>query len=154
MSDRYRFQVTLHAQPHVGVASAMCEIAGQPWPRLLVSAEALRLPLDVTFEQAVEALEQLPRMFCEPDGSFVWVSAHADTPAWQVDGMLYDRDNRLLYVDLKGECPAGSFDMLLRCFGAPPKCVMFQLVRQAVFLDEATFRRYASGEGGGMRDEG
>jgi hypothetical protein len=82
-------------------------------------------------------------MFLEPDGSFVWVSAAKETP-WQLDGVLYDRNERLLYVDLKGACTAPAFDRLLGALGWPETPVMFQLAREAVFLDETEFRRYAA----------
>jgi hypothetical protein len=87
-------------------------------------------------------------MFVEPDGSFVWVSSNAAcdqaAPAWQLDGNLFDRNGRLLMVDLKGTCAEAEFDRLLAAFGWPTTPVMFQLSREAVFLDEPNFRRYAN----------
>ena len=59
-------------------------------------------------------------MFCEPDGSFVWVSSQGE-PAWQLDGNLYDRNSRLLFVDLKGTCPRGAFDQLMTASDGPPR---------------------------------
>jgi hypothetical protein len=94
-----------------------------------------------TFEEATEALGRLPRMFAEPDGSFVWVASHE--PAWQIDGVLYDGAGRLWYVELKGCCPQDAFDQLLLTLGWPQTPVAFQLVQEAVSLDEAGFRQYA-----------
>ena len=88
-------------------------------------------------------LAGLERMYCEPDGSFVWVSSQADR-LWQVDGNLYDRAERLLFVDVRGTCPAEEFDRLLQCLGWPETAVMFQLVREAVLLGEDEFRRWAA----------
>jgi len=99
-------------------------------------------PLPVTFDRATAALQQLERLFIEPDGSFVWTSPQGP-PKWQIDGNLFDRDGRLLFVDLKGSCPSDELDNLLNCFGAPVSDLMFQLLREAVFLDEAEFRRFA-----------
>ena len=62
---------------------------------------------------------------------------------WQIDGNLFDRAGRLLFVDLKGSCPDDQLDRLLSAFGWPATPVMFQLVREAVFLDNAEFRRVA-----------
>jgi hypothetical protein len=81
-------------------------------------------------------------MFCEADGSFVWVSPHGQR-AWQVDGNLYDLGERLLFVDLKGTCPPHQFDRFLAALGWPDTRLMFQLTREAVFLDESEFRRWA-----------
>jgi hypothetical protein len=110
---------------------------------LEVAPASLRVPCACSFEDAAAALSSLPRMYCEPDGSFVWVSAALE-PAWQVDGNLYDRDGRLLFVDVKGSCPVARFDELLRALGWPATTFVFQLVREAIFLDEAEFRRVAS----------
>jgi hypothetical protein len=95
-----------------------------------------------TFEDVAERLGQFDRLYFEPDGSFVWV-ASAGEPGWQLDGMVYDRNGRVLYVDLKGTCPAARLDQLLAALGWPATAVMFQLVREAVFVDEATFRSWA-----------
>ena len=95
-----------------------------------------------SFEEAADRLKQLARMYCEPDGSFVWASPQGQPP-WQVDGNLYDRAGSLLFVDLKGTCPAEEFDRLLAALGWPASKLMFQLVREAVFLDETEFRRHA-----------
>ena len=50
---------------------------------------------------------------------------------------------RVLLVDLKGSCPTGECDRVLACFGWPQQVMTMQLVRPAVFLDEATFRSHA-----------
>ena len=98
--------------------------------------------MSTSFEETRERLSRLARMYCEPDGSFVWVSSQGE-PAWQVDGNLYDLAERLLFVDLKGTCPGEALDQLLTAFGWPAMRVMFQLTREAVFLDEAEFRQWA-----------
>jgi hypothetical protein len=85
------------------------------------TADTPRASFPVTFEAVFAALEAWPRMFIEPDGSFVWVSEER-TPegslaAWQIDGHLYDRDDRLLYVELQGTCPRSAFEQLLTVCG-------------------------------------
>ncbi|OYV81528.1 MAG: hypothetical protein B7Z73_17985 [Planctomycetia bacterium 21-64-5] len=92
-----------------------------------------------TFEQVAEALSELPRMFVEPDGSFVWVAAAG--PAWQIDGVLYDGAGRLWYMELKGCCPQQEFDRLLSVLGWPETPLTVQLVREAEMMEEPEFRR-------------
>ena len=147
----YAFYVSVHARPAQATAGPVVELAGDRraggtgdmYPTLVFPHSALATTtLGVTFEAAAAALSQLPRMYCEPDGSLVWVSPHGES-AWQVDGNLFDRAGQLLLVDLKGTCPAAAFDQLLSALGWPNVPLMFQLVREAVFLDEATFRAYA-----------
>ncbi len=140
----YSFFVTVHARPNDTTSSEPIELAGQTYQALRVSGDQLSTStFGCTFEVARDRLGKLERMFCEPDGSFVWVSRQGE-PAWQIDGNLYDRGEQLLFVDLKGTCPAEEFDRLLKALGWPETRLLFQLTREAIFLDEAEFRRYAS----------
>ncbi len=139
----YTFQATLHARPAAAHIGGALKLADLEYTTLDVPQQALAAAFDLSFEEAMQALAQLPRMFIEPDGSFVWVSA-ANEPAWQVDGVLYDRDERLLLVELKGNCPAAALDQILAAVGWPATPVMFQLMRQGVFVDEPTFRAIAA----------
>jgi hypothetical protein len=141
------FQVTLHARSPEVRPGISLQLRGLATPTLIVPPAALAHPFSMTFEEAAVALASLERMFVEPDGSFVWVSAtpptEGATDRWQIDGNLFDRNGRLLMVDLKGTCAEAEFDRLLSAFGWPATPVMFQLAREAVFLDEPNFRRYA-----------
>ena len=106
-------------------------------------ASAMAL-FDRTFEEVVDSLSSLPRMFIEPDGAFVWVGSAES--AWQLDGTLYDGPGRLWYVELKGRSPLDDFNRLLSTLGWPETPLVFQLVREAVLLDEAQFRHVAGWE--------
>ena len=106
--------------------------------------------LSVTFDAALERLTALPRMFIEPDGSFVWRGSDEDRAEWQVDGELIDRGDVLAFVELKGCCPADRLDELLTALGWPEQPLVFQLPRRGVVLDEAEFRRLAATETGAM----
>ena len=136
------YHVCLHARPADARTGPVKNLAGLELPTLEVIPAELP-PLGASFEEATAALEALPRMYCEPDGSFVWVSS-ADGAPWQVDGNLYDRAGRLLFVDLKGCSPVSEFDRLLAACGWPATEVIFQLVREAIYLAEPEFRRFAA----------
>ena len=140
------FEVTLHPRPPQAVDGRPFEDDRGSWPVLAVPRESLGRPLATGFDEALARLAALPRLYAEPDGSFVWTSPAADRP-WQVDGNLFERDGRVLLVDLKGSCPAEEFDRLLAAFGWPTEPVMFELVRAGVFLDEQTFRLHAAARG-------
>jgi hypothetical protein len=138
----YRFHATIHARSPDVVRGETTELDGRRFETLAVLPEHLATSMIVSFEQAGESLAALPRLFFEPDGSFVWVSA-AGEPTWQIDGNLYDRAGRLLFVDAKGTCLRQQFDQLLAAFGWPQTSLMYQLVHEAVYLDEGEFRRFA-----------
>lgn len=139
----YDLHISIHGRGEDVTDGEAVELRGEKLSTLDVPVTEMSHPLPVTFEQAVEALEQLGRPFVEPDGSFVWSSSAAEDESWLLDGVLYDRGGRLNHVDLKGTCPAERFDQLLAVLGWPAVELMFQLSREAVYLDEATFRRWA-----------
>lgn len=140
--ELFAFDISLHALAAEAVPGGSHRDAWGEWPTLRVPHAALAVPLAVSFDTAFVRLGALERMYAEPDGSFVWASPR-EGPAWQVDGNAFDRGGRVLLIDLKGSCPEAEFDRLLAAFGWPEQRLMVQLVRPAVFLDEATFRRHA-----------
>ncbi len=146
----YTLETRIQARPAEALQGEYVELRGAAYRPLVIRPAMLAAAVfPVTFEQAEAALAALPRLFIEPDGSFVWVADDAQR-SWQIDGNLYDRDGRLVYVEVKGRCPADAFDQLLRALGWPAVPLVFQLIREAVYLDEAAFRRDA-GQRLGMR---
>lgn len=104
------------------------------------------LPLSVSFEAVAVALETLPRMFFEPDGSFLWVSDDAQAP-WQLDGQLQDQGASLDHVEIKGTCSLESFRAFLQTLRGNNEQLVFQLVAERRFVDEATAQRLIAPEG-------
>ena len=107
--------------------------------RVFVAADAPNKQLPVAFDAAFAALAELPRLFIEPDGSFVWTSPPGEA-AWQVDGMLVDGGETLYYCELKGSCPSGALDQVLNAsFGSA--ALQFEMVGEGMMLSEEAFRR-------------
>ncbi|MCO6458038.1 MAG: hypothetical protein J5I93_22265 [Pirellulaceae bacterium] len=140
--DWLRFCIACHAAPDSPRLASPCELQGMILQPLAMEPAELAQPLPISFESACEALARLPRMFCEPDGSFVW---RGDQPRpWQVDGVLYDDGRRLVHVELKGECPAEAFQRLLATITPDPRQLVYQLLREGLVLDQPQFHRWAS----------
>ena len=139
----YRFHVTVHALPPDTQHGEPIVLSNGEIRPLALASNQLSTAYPITFEQTYAQLLLLDRMDCEPDGYFVWVGGQENN-RWQIDGHLFDRDERLLYVELKGECPQEQFDELLTTLSWPETPLVFQLVREAVILDEQEFRRYVS----------
>lgn len=147
--DMYAFEIAVHGRPpDLAAGGRHVDDLGE-WPVLAVPHAALSLPMDADFDASLERLAGLERLYVEPDGSFVWTSPApaagrgAARERWQVDGNAFEKDGRVLLVDLKGACPAVDFDRLAAAFGWPGQQLMMQLVRPAVFLEEADFRGHA-----------
>lgn len=140
----YRFHISLHAlkADRSAPASELVEVERRAVRPLQLQPADLARPFDVTFDDAGDRLSALPRMFFEPDGSFVW-RGERDGRTWQVDGNLYDGGGRLQYVDLKGECPSDEFDRILTALGWPATTIVIQLTRHALYLSERDFREWA-----------
>jgi hypothetical protein len=149
----YAFDITLHALPGDAGPGGPLTDAWGTWPSLAISKDSLATPIAIDFDTALDSLGAIERLYVEPDGSFVWTSSRGDAAGgrgrawWQVDGNAFEKDGRVLIVDLKGSCPPAEFDRLLAAFGWPAQPLMMQLVRSAIFLDEATFRRHALARG-------
>jgi hypothetical protein len=137
----HSFHITLHAEPPGDWSRRPVTLEGFTTESWDIPSPKLDCPMPVSFEEACSALSELPRLHIEPDGSFVWVSARDAVRPWQVDGMLYDRGGRLLYVELKGRCPAFRFVELLTAFGCLANPCVVQLVRYAVVMDVSEFCR-------------
>ena len=67
--------------------------------------------LPQSFEELAERLGGMTGMYFEMDGSFVWVD-HTSDPPGQMDGMVYDRNGRLEYVEIKGACNSRQWIIL------------------------------------------
>ncbi|MCH7729627.1 MAG: hypothetical protein IH991_24600 [Planctomycetes bacterium] len=137
----YKFDITVYAQPGDAIQGKPVELDGVLVTPLRIPLGSLQSPLAVTFEEAAETLQRLRRLFFEPDGSFVWVSAEGQKH-WQVDGGLYDMGKRLMYATLKGSCPQKEFDQILQALGGADGELVFQ-VRQGVLLDAREFEHFA-----------
>jgi len=132
------FHVRVYSKP-AGLPDAVSiTIAGRAWRVLPDVRSAMLGSLSASWEAASAALEQLGA-FVEPDGSLVWVGS--GPPSWQVEGQLFERSDRLQFVELKGRCPAAKFDQLLSAFGWPATALVFELVKEGVVVDEEEFRR-------------
>lgn len=99
------------------------------------------MPLKCSFETVFAELGRLDRMYPEMDGSFVWTGEIERVP-WQIDGMMYDRDDVVQWCEIKGVCPLKQWHQLLRCFGWPSQSLVAHLVQEQLFvgLDELARR--------------
>jgi hypothetical protein len=141
----YRFHANLFSRPENLMAGPNVELRGASRPTLRGSNReppTFSRYFELTFEQALDALKKLPRLDAEPDGFFVIAGDH-EGRRWQIDGHLFDFNDRLHRVELHGECPHEALDLLLRCFGWSMTPLVFELVMEGVALDEDQFRSWA-----------
>lgn len=145
------FEIALHGRPETVTPGADLTDAWGTWPTVTVPPATLADPMVILFDDAIGRLAAIERLYVEPDGSFVWASGRRDEVAgrdwWQIDGNAFDRDGRVVVVDLKGSCPPEAFDRVIAAFGWPGQRLLMQLVRSAALLEESVFRRHATARG-------
>lgn len=130
-------------------AAAEVEISGCRLSTLSSERHDFSSLFDTTFEEVLSRLSQFPRLFIEPDGSFVWRGGSGDL-AWQLDGQLFDRNDRLQHVELHGTLSLDELDQFLAALGGPTTRFVFQLMREAYLLDEVAFRKYLGSRSTGV----
>lgn len=132
------FHINLHAKPAEEPTLSTVALESKS-----ITSLQYRNPTSERFGQSFEETEarfaEIPRMFLEPDGSFVWVLQHEQSRS-QLDGSLIDDGQRLLHVETKGCCHKGMFDQFLSLLGWPEQAILVQLVQQGVFVSESVFR--------------
>lgn len=107
---------------------------------LQVDSSKLTDPWPIEFMAAFERLESLPRMFIELDGAWVWVGETNGHP-WQMDGLLNDSPRGLMTVEIKGTISADGWSEFRDRLVPRETLLVFQLMREGVYLDEAEFAR-------------
>lgn len=78
---------------------------------LVYAAENTRF--HITLESFADHVSGWPGLYFEMDGSFVWAVRDGEVNLGQIDGMIYDRDEAIEYLDLKGEAPGFAWEKLL-----------------------------------------
>jgi hypothetical protein len=124
---------------HIALYARHSQARPGPGGTLVVPPDAPAELLPITFERAAEELARWPRLFFEPDGSFVWVAATGTSPRWQVDGQLWDAGAGLADVELHGDCPAEAFDQLAGLLGGADGLMVLS-VESGVLCELSSFR--------------
>ncbi len=135
------FHVTIHARPERPFAVQHRLIDGIDVEVLSVDPSELSIPFHVSFDAVAERLTSLPRVFFEPDGSFVWVSSKGRDD-WQLDGLLADGRENLMTIELKGVAGWDVLQPLLETIDWPNHDILFQDMQRGVFYSSAAFRDF------------
>lgn len=99
------------------------------------------VPFAISFETASERLAALPGAYVEPDGSF---SLRGES-GWRVVGCLFDRDGAVLYVELRGDCPADALSTIIGLLGETAETSMIQLPELGLWVGAQEFATWRSG---------
>ncbi len=65
-----------------------------------------------------QALGELPGLYLEPDGSFLWSGQCGDddgSKRWKIEGTWYEREGMIQFVELSGNCSFEAWEHFLMC---------------------------------------
>ena len=129
----------IHALGETGFAWDTTDVDGRSIKIIDLPATAFQQPLATSFDDALEALAALPRLFIEPDGSFIWLGEEGPQQ-WKLDGQLNDSPYGLMTIELKisGAAPWPGVETVLRILKWPSCPIAFELVRKGVYVDVET----------------
>ncbi len=103
------------------------------------------IPLSVSFDHVSDVLSQFPNLHFEPDGAFTWGSVERRSQherLWQLDGMIYDRENRIEYVELKGNCDRAAWEAFTQVLsGVEYVPLVVHWIEQGLWISEPDFRK-------------
>jgi hypothetical protein len=121
-------------------AGPLLIVGGLPLATRIVDSGTWTSRFAITFEQALDQLQPLDRMFIELDGSFVWRDQWPDASKvlkanWQLDGMIYDQAGRIQRLEVKGDAPLAVWEELFAVFGWPQQPLLAQLVDHQSWID-------------------
>lgn len=139
------FHTNLFATPTKLTAGPTVVLRGEEFTALVGpdgSPPLFDRPLPPTFEELQESLHEIPRMDIEPDGYFLIAGGEAAGERWQIDGHLFEYEDRMHRVEIHGSCPPEVLTQLVACCGADD--LVYQLVMEGVTLSETDFHRWAS----------
>lgn len=125
--------------PHA-VPTQSAIVDGQTGQALQIETKELNKTFDVSFDELFETLQNFERLFIELDGSFVWRGTSDDSP-WQIDGIVFEKDDRVWYVELKGYCDHQSFNNLVSCLAGNESSFIVQSITEGTVVSGREFIR-------------
>ena len=138
------FHTNVFARPSETAAGPTIELRGARLPTLAGPGGGpprFDAPLPESFEIVQQRLMQIPRMDIEPDGYFLVAGGEKQGQRWQIDGHLFEYNEKMHRVEMHGSCPKELLLQLLQCFGTFD--AVFQLVHEGVTLDYSDFIYFA-----------
>ena len=137
-----RFNTRIHPSDGCLDAAELTLIDGLDVRPLVPSVNAEQALFDRSFEQVALELSAIERLFFEPDGSFVWT----DCQGQQLDGLLLDRVDRVVLLELHGTARWENLQPILQTLGWPTKEVMFEIISAGIYVSLDDFIRLAAME--------
>lgn len=71
-----------------------------------ISADELKQPFPASFDQFIQAINELEGGYAEGDGSY---GVSGDGGQWKITGSIFENNQALQYVEVIGRCPRDVF---------------------------------------------
>lgn len=98
-----------------------------------------------SFEQWMHKMLQRPGVYAEGDGSWSWTAQEKNergAPVWRMEGMIYDRDGKVFYVDVQGQCTADAWRDMVEALQARDERLSICLAELGVWVSASGFEQW------------
>ena len=134
------WHIAVFPKPRVSIPWSTGVLGGNAFKKLEIDSVQLDAVFEASFDQLFQKLESFERLFIELDGSFVWRGEH-ENKNWQVDGIVYEKDDFVWNIELKGYCDERAFIELIHSVTDQPEETVVQSISDAVVVPMSEFIR-------------
>ncbi len=139
-------------------ASESIESASASEATVVLSGKALRTYASppqfgffpTSFESLISTMTSWSGVFAEWDGSWGWVASEKDEhrrPLWRLDGMIYDRDQKVFYIELQGQCTLDAWRLFLAALGVTDtNRLAICWTHEGLWLNQNSFETWLTGD--------
>ena len=134
------WHIAVFPKPSVSIPMSTGVLSGNAFKKLEIDSVELDAVFEASFDQVFQKLESFERLFIELDGSFVWRGEH-ENKNWQVDGIVYEKNDCVWNIELKGYCDVRSFTELINSVTDQPEETVVQSITEAMVVPMSEFVR-------------
>ena len=137
MNDASSWHIALHSWRNPFPASQPLTWQSRTISALKISAQDLREPFAIPFDDFLTAIHERENGYAEGDGSFGILGRQG---SWKLVGNVFEFGTGIQYVELMGRCPAQELNGLVSLLeqGQTDQCVI-QLMEAGFFVSTQQF---------------
>ncbi len=112
---------------------------------LLVQPPVGAMGFGMTYESLADRLQQVARLYLEPDGCLVWVSS--ENPDWKINGQITDDGHQVVVMEIRGRASWDDLQAVLvplesELHLSSDVCAIYQSLPEGQLWDQAQLRSF------------
>ncbi len=101
---------------------------------------------ECSFESLMAQMLKWSGVYAEWDGSWSWTATEkneAGRPAWRLEGMMYDRDEHVFYIEMQGQCTLSAWRTIVDALQLSAEQQLgICLTKQGCWVEPASFEEW------------